>query len=57
MKKPTRENIEAVRYIRHELMNWKHSDTLLYNEFRCLGKNVNLGEVTQSVNPRPPVQL
>lgn len=49
MKIPTRENIEAARYIRHELMNWKHSDTLLYNEFRRLDKNVNLGEVTHKV--------
>lgn len=50
MKIPTRKNIEAARYIRHELMTWKHSDTLLYNEFRRLDKNVNLLEVTHKVS-------
>jgi len=50
MKKPTRENIKAARYIRHELMTWKHSDILLYNEFRRLDKNVNSLEVEHKVS-------
>jgi len=50
MKRPTKENIEAARYIRHELMTLKHSDTLLYNEFRRLDKNVNRLEVEHKVS-------
>lgn len=50
MKRLTRENIETARHIRNELMLWKHSDILLYNEFRRLDKNVNLGEVTHKAS-------
>jgi len=46
MKKPSRENIDAAKQLRNELLfSWKSIDELLYNEFRRLNKNVNQSDV------------